>query len=639
MKTYSHRVNGTAVPIYFPETDRDLDRFWEFFEKPGIIALDTETTGLKVYSKGFACRLVQLGRAGEAWVLQADRFRAIIQGILKRPDKRWVAHNAPFDLLVLDRTGLAALEELGPRIYDTYILAHLCDPRTEHDGGAGLGLKPLSNIYVDSDAADTSKALYEVFRREYKATKSTGWALIDVDHPLYVTYAGLDVVYTSRLMTELSVLIRTNNMGELAKLEHRVQMITTSQQKRGLLVDVEYTENLMNELEEEANDYAMVASTYGVDNINSTKQVIAGLQEMGEDWATKTASGNPAVGKEVLLPMADLDLQWNRLGVREPNPLADAIIRSKRASKWGESYVRTFLDDRDEGDRVHPFIKSLAARTARMSISNPPLQQLPSSDWTIRRCIIADPGQIIVSSDYSAVEMRVLAALANVAGLKKLISEGADLHTATAILVYGQETWDAAAPKDKKRMRALMKVIGFGKVYGGGPTGLARQSGLPYADVKNAADGYDAAYPEINLYGRQLQRQAAYGGGAVVTPIGRRLPLDRERSYAATNYVVQSTARDVLAMALIRIEDAGLGEHVLLPVHDEIVAQFPIADAEEGAREIGRLMETTMKGVHLASEPEVYGMSWGNGYGCKPDNDGVCRESKTHPHRWGVAHA
>jgi len=615
MKTYSHRVNGTAVPIYYPESPDDLDGFHAFLERPGVIGLDTETTGLRIFSKGFLCRLVQFGRDNEAWVLDAAKFAGIIRYALARPDFKFVAHNAPFDLLVLDRTGLAELEDLGPRVFDTYILGHLCDPRTEHDGGAGLGLKPLSTVYVDNDAADTSKALYEVFRREYKANKSTGWALIDVDHPLYVTYAGLDVVYAARLLRELSILIRTNGLSDLAKLEHRVQLLTTAQQKRGLLVDVEYTEKLMDELETEARDYAALAATYGVDNINSTKQVIAGLEGMGEEWAAKTASGNPAVGKEVLLPMADLDAQWNRLEVRTPNPLADAIIRSKRASKWGESYVRTFLDDRDENDRIHPFIKSLAARTARMSISNPPLQQLPSSDWTIRRCIVADPGQLIVSADYSAVEMRVLAALANVAGLKRLIAEGADLHTATAILVYGEATWNAASAKEQKRMRSLMKIIGFGKVYGGGPTGLARQSGLPYADVKNAADGYDSAYPEINAYGRQLQRQAAYGGGAVYTPIGRRLPLDRDRAYAATNYVVQSTARDVLAEALIRIDDAGLSDHVLLPVHDELVCQFPAADAEEGIRQIGLLMETTINGVHIASEPEVYGPTWGHGYG------------------------
>ncbi|WP_394620981.1 DNA polymerase [Lentzea sp. JNUCC 0626] len=641
MKTFKYRVDREEVTIYFPETEDDLAGFRRFLNAaPRVIGLDTETTGLRIYSRGFRCRLVQFGDAREAWVLQADRFRAEIIRALARPELRFVAHNAPFDLLVLDRVGLASLEDLGPRVFDTYILAHLCDPRTDRDGGAGLKLKQLAAVYVDNDAADTQDGLNSIFLEMYRAWKKTvsrdeiqawqqthakkphtayGFTHIAIDHPLYVTYAGLDVVYTARLLAELGLLIKGAGLTKLAQFEHRVQLITTHQQRRGLLIDVEYTKTLAGRLEEEAETYRHVAKGYGVDNVNSTRQVIEALRGMGEVWSDKTDTGNPAVGKEVLLPMADLNKDWQRVGVRDPNPLADAIVRAKRAEKWKESYAVPFLTDRDENDRIHPSIKSLAARTARMSVSGPPLQQLPSGDWTIRRAVLADPGHLIVAADYSAVEMRVLAALADVREMKRLIAEGADLHTATAIMVYGQDVWDAATPKQRKRMRSLMKTVGFGKVYGGGATGLSKQSGLPYADVKNAVDRYDVVYPEIPAYGRLLQRQAAYKGGAVYTPVGRRLPLDRDRAYAATNYVVQSSARDVLAQALCRIDDAGMSHLVLLPVHDELVCQAPAGEAEEVIREIGRLMETTVRDVFIQSEPEVYGRSWGAGY-MSPDD-------------------
>lgn len=616
MKTFKHTVDGESIPIYYPEYSDDLDEFWVFMRKGSrILALDTETTGLRIFSAGFACRLVQIGDATEAWVLDADRWRDEIQRALADPGQRWVCHNAPFDLLVLDVTGLASLADLGPRVFDTFILSHLCDPRTEADGGAGLGLKALSTVYVDPTAADTSKDLYEVFHKEYKATKETGWALIDIDHPLYVTYAGLDVIYTSRLFRELTILIRREGMSDLAKFEHRVQLLTTAQQRRGLLVDVEYTRAQGVDLAAEAEHFAEVAARYGVANVNSTKQVTAALLGMGEVWDEVTRTGLPAVGKEVLLPMADLNPQWEALTVRTANPLADAVLRSKRAQKWGNTYVGAFLNDRDSDDRIHPFIRSLAARTARMSVANPPLQQLPSGDWTIRRCIIADRGQTIIAADYAAVEMRVLAALAGVSRMKTLIAEGADLHTETARLVYSAEEWDAADGPARKRMRGLMKTVGFGKVYGGGLKGLARQSGLSVDAVRPALEGYDRAYPEITRWGQSLQRSAASKGNAVYTPIGRRLPLDRERAYAATNYVVQSTARDVLAQALCRIDDAGMSEFVLLPVHDELVCQAPTADAADVVKEIGRLMETTINGVFIASDPQVYGPSWGHGYG------------------------
>jgi DNA polymerase-1 len=249
-----------------------------------------------------------------------------------------------------------------------------------------------------------------------------------------------------------------------------------------------------------------------------------------------------------------------------------------------------------------------------MSVSSPPLQQLPSSDFTIRRGIIADPGMVIIAADYAAVEMRVLAAMADVSRMKTLIAEGADLHTETARMVYG-DAFAAASPSEQKKMRTLMKTVGFGKVYGGGPTGLARQSGLPYTQVKSAVDGYDSVYPEIAAYGKRLQRAAEFGKWDVTTPIGRVLPVDRDRSYAVTNYAVQSTARDLLAKAILDIEDAGLGEYLLLPVHDELVCQAPAADAERIIGEISKIMESTFMGVAIASEASVYGSSWGHGYG------------------------
>lgn len=612
MRTYPFTVAGDRVEIHFVESVRDLPAFEEWLARNrGILGFDTETTGLHIYGALFRGRLAQFGTRTTAFVLPIESDPAIFAAaakVLRDPARTFVAHNAPFDLLVSDRIGLADLDDLGPRVFDTYILAHLCDPRTEADGGAGLGLKALSSVYVDSDAADTAKGLYEVFRKEYKATKSTGWALIDIDHPLYVTYAGLDVIYVSRLLEELGVLIKGNGLSRLAHWEHAVQMTLTRQQRRGLLVDTVYTPRLAAELAEEAARFRDVAKAYGVDNVNSVAQVREALLGMGETLTEQTATGNLAVGKGVLLPMADLDArEWDRLGVREPNPLADAVVRAKRASKWGETYVQAFMDLRDEHDRIHPFIKSLAARTARMSVSTPPLQQLPSSDYTIRRAIIADPGNVIIAADYKSMELRVLAALAGVTEMQRAIVDGRDLHDFTASLIYGE----GFTPNNRR----IAKGAGLGKVFGGGPTGLAKQLGVPYEQVKFATDRYDLVYPEVNAYSKALQRKAAYGKREVVTPFGRHLPLDRDRAYACVNYAVQSTARDLIAKALLDIEKAGLGDHVLLPVHDEIIAQAPKEDAEEVIREIGRLMESTFMGVRIESDPEVYGPSWGHGYG------------------------
>lgn len=613
MLVQTHTLAGAACQINVPETSADLAGFDAFLARGDkVLGLDTETTHLDIYAPSHACRLVQIGNRDEAWVLRPDRFAPAIREALAQP-RHFTAHNAPFDLLTLDRHGLAPLEDLGPRTFDTRVFAHLLDPRPEHEGGAGLALKPLSTLYVDPAAEDGSKALRDVFRREYKATLAEGWARIDVDHPVYTLYAGLDPILAVRLFDELGPMVKAAGLADLATFEHHLALILARMQRRGVLVDVDYTEGLISELHDEAAAQAARAATYGVANVNSTSQVAEALSAMGETLTERTPSGSPKVDKGVLLPLADLGMGWERIGAREPNPLADAVLRSKRAAKWSTAYGQAFLDLRDPADRLHPSLGALQARTARMSISRPPLQQLPSGDWQIRRALIADPGHLMLSADYDQIELRVLAGLADVKGMKRAIAEGSDLHDFTARLVYGEGF--------TKAHRKLMKGVGFGKVYGGGAATLARQTGAPLAQVKTAVAEYDSVYPEVKRYARRLQRSAQFGKREVVTPTGRHLPLDRDRLYSATNYMCQSTARDVLAQALVNLDAAGLGEHLLMPIHDEVLAQAPAEDAEDVARTLGEVMSTTLYGVPITAGGEVGGRSWGSAYGCPPERD------------------
>jgi DNA polymerase I len=608
VQSMTHMVGGQETRIYYPESRRDLSGFDAFLAQGDrVLCWDTETLGLDTftYPRGTGVRLCQFGNRTEAWVLRVDLFADVAARTLRQP-RIFTAHNAPFDLLNADRHLGVPIEELADRVLDTRILAHLIDPRQESEGGAGLSLKPLSKIYVDPDAEDTQDGLTKVFN-SLGFTKSTGWAGIPIDHPVYVRYAGLDVIYGRRLFDEMGPTVKDLGLRELSKFEHHLAALLAIMQRRGFLIDVPYTTGLVGDLLEESERYRAVAARYGVANVNSTAQVAAALEGMGETLRERTPSGAWKVDKEVLMPYADLGREWERLEAREPNPLADAILRAKRAAKWSSSYAQAFLDLRDSADRVHPSIGGLAARTARMSISRPPLQQLPSKEWKVRRCVIADPGMLIGGVDYQAVEMRVLAALADEETMKEAIASGVDLHGFTAERVFG--------PGFTKFERGIAKSVGFGKVYGGGAATIARQTGAPMDKVKEAISAYDATFPGIKRYGGRLQRRAEYGKKEVITPSGRHLPLDRDRLYAATNYVVQSTSRDILAQAIVDLHDAGLGEHLLLPVHDELIFQAPKADAEDVAREIARIMESDFYGVRIEADAETYGRSWGSGYG------------------------
>ncbi|MFI9123834.1 DNA polymerase [Streptomyces bikiniensis] len=612
MKHFPYAVAGDETVTYVPESAADLDLFRRWVERKArageTIGADTETTGLDIFSPTYRLRTVQLGDARDAWVLQVEgrpEMQEAARWALKSLP-RLVFHNAAFDLLVLDRHLNVPLATLGPKTTDSKILAHLYDPRPKHEGGYGLALKELCARDVDPSAPDTQGDLTAVFR-SIGETKATGWAKIDIHHPTYLQYAGLDVILVSRLLPVLEDRLRAAGIRKtLADFEHRVMLVCAAMERRGMLVDQPYVADLVGRLEEEATLHAAKASRYGVTSVNAPRQVADALVGMGETLTETTDSGALKVDKSILLDLADLDTQWQPRGTRTPNPLADAVLRSKRAGKWSTSYGIAMRDGLDDAGRIHPKINSLQARTARMSISGPPLQQLPSGDWTIRRALLPDPGHRIFSVDYSAVEMRVLAALADETVMKRAIAEGRDLHGFTAELIYG--------PNYTSFHRKLCKGVGFGKVYGGGALTLSRQTGAPLPDVKTAIGAYDRTYRGIKRYSAKLQREARADGYVVWTPVGRKLPLDRDRVYAATNYAVQSTARDVLCQALLDMDAKGLTDYLLLPIHDECLGTAPADIAEDVAREVGKTMAMTFMGVPLDTDPEVGGASWGSLY-------------------------
>lgn len=614
MITYRHGINGEPVNIFVPETDADLRAFMHWARTKPELAVDSETTGLDIYSATFRLRTVQFGTGHEAWVIhweRGGRFVEAAEYVLRRCPSMLI-HNAPYDALVFDAHTSLTLEELWPRITDTKIKATLVDPRQPQEGGIGTGLKPLSAFYVDPTAPDTQGDLTAVFR-SLGLTKKTGWAGIPLDHPTYNLYAGLDVILTFRLNPCLDAEHeRLEIRPALLQYEHEIAFMCAVMQRAGLVLDLEYVDTLRRMLREEEDRYLTVAARYGVESVNSGAQVADALCAMGELLTQRTDGGALKVDKAVLLPLADLDRDWQRIGAREPNPLADAVLRAKRAGKWVTAYADKFAENHDPLGRIHATINTLQARTGRMSISGDfAAQTLPSSDWMIRRAILGDkPDHIVGSVDFQAIEMRVLAALANVRRMKDgFVNGGADfdIHMYTAQLIKGEGA--------TKRDRKVFKGAGFGKVYGGGVTTIARQTGASEAEIARAVSEYDRVFPEIKRASSRWQREARATGLVTVSVTGRRLPLDRNRTYAVVNYQCQSAARDVLGQAMLNMREAGLLEYMKLPIHDEIVFSVPKSDAKDIAREFERCMTMDLFGVPVVAEAELGGRSWGSLYG------------------------
>lgn len=653
MRTLHHRLAGEPVYIHYYTGPEDDERFYEWLaQSRDVLGVDTETTGLDIYSRDFKARLVQIGDRTTSWVIPARFLEPIQHAIRTAP--LIAMHNAPHDLHTMDRHLGLSLEEVHPKVIDTMILAHINEPRGGEDGFPGHGLKAQSVAFVDHRADELQQKLKDTFKaRGWKI--DDGWTLIEEDDETYVKYSGLDPIETVRIFEYLWPRVRGNK--KLINFEHRLQRLLARMERKGLALDVGYSTKLQEELDAivTENDHQIVemfknlgvakltpraqrgcldaitialgghvfktlksgklthrhrqtdAKLYPQMSSGSNQVVVAALQAMGEKLTLVTDSGALSVEKDVLNELCDVNKDDERLELREPNPLARLVKDAKRAGKWRSSYVDSMLDNRCDLDRVHAKISSLGARTGRMSISRPPFQQLPSSGRMIRDCIIADPGHLLISADYDQVEMRLLAAMADEPQMKQAIAEGVDLHDMTATILFGT----GFTPKQRKSA----KNTGFGKVYGGGAKTLAKQTGISLGQAKDVIVAYDEAFPGVKEYGLMLQAAAMEDDLYVQTPItGRRLPLDPDRVYAVTNYMIQSTARDIFAQALLNLDKAGLGDYLLLPVHDEIIAQAPAHEAEEVAWAIGHTMTTTFNGVILSAKGEVIGTKWGEAY-------------------------
>lgn len=600
MDDWLHDTYGTGESeedVVLVRSDDDFSDFAEWLlERRRPLAYDIEATGLDTYSLEWEIKSIQWGDQSKAFVFIWGEpwFQKSIDIVMEKTDYRLLAHNATFDALGLDRHGHVDALEILDRTFDTRILAHLADPRSRAEGGVGHGLKNLAAFHVDKSAPDSDGALKDLFKRQ-KWSIQQGWKNIPADHPTLVHYAGVDVILTARLFPKLRKEIKRQTMDHLVKYEHDLLKLTASMERRGVLIDVDYSVSLAEEMTAYEADNIAVVKSFGVNNHNATRDVAQALQNLGVKLIETTASGQLKVDKTILSNIA------NDESLGDARKLAEAVTNAKNNAKWRDAYVIASLQSMDDKGRVHPKLNSLQARTGRMSISNPPLQQLPSGGDAIRRMFLAEEGCRMASIDFSGVELRVLAGLSQDKVMLDVFAQGGDLHQTTA--------------DNTGVSRKIAKTVNFGKVYGAGPKTLSRQSGISIEEAQNVCDLFDSTYQGVTRFSHQLAHPIKKGlRNYVITHTGRKLPVDSERPYAALNYCIQSTARDVLGRAMIKIHEAGLWDYAVLPIHDEILFSFPEENAKDLCKEAGATMEMILKDVHISTEPDLGGRSWGTLY-------------------------
>lgn len=602
MRTANYRVSGDNVKIHRIETEDDLPQFRDFVRKNlKVLACDSETTGLKIHSQGFRGRLVQFGTPYESYVMPVEHGGVFVDDTVKtlRGVDKLIFQNGMYDLQVFDKLWDVRLEELWPKVMDTKLYAMLIDPRAPEKGGVGTSLEDLSRYYVDAEVADVVKGSMSTLAKKYKTTKAKIWEKVDLDDPWYNLYAGMDTILAARLASKLPALV-PQSARPLISFEHQIAEICSYYERTGFLLDVDYSIELAERLRKTEDECNEIADSFGCENVGSTEQVAEVLLKLGVKLKERTPTGKLKVDKKVIEEV-------KKKGTEKQVEFITAVQDSKKARKWRTTWVEGFLDNMDSNGRCHASINTLQARTGRMSITGIPAQTLPSGDWIIRRCFISDPGQRMVSVDYQAQELRVLAALSGDETMIRAFEEDLDLHLLTA-----QAAWGPHITKDSKE-RKYAKVVNFGRVYGGGARTVSEQTGLSFPQAKRVVEAFDRRYPGVKQYSDYLAKVAGEMG-YIVTPSGRVLPVDRDRGYSALNYMVQSTSRDVTCRGIVKLHEAGFTPYMRLPIHDEVIASLPIAHAFKGAERIAELMAESIGDVFIGTDAEVGNRSWGSFY-------------------------
>jgi DNA polymerase I len=572
------------------------------------IALDTETGELPGGRKDGALspwhgdlRLIQIGDGMTGWAIPWLEWKGVFYEAMSKFDGPIVCHNVAFEakFFAIRSTWQMPWHQM----HDTMIMAHVIDPL-----GSGA-LKTLAAKFVDSKAAYLQGTLDQEF-----ATNGWTWGTVPTDFEPYWAYGAMDPIITMRLFEQFYPLCGPEGRyHEAYELEMATRKIVTRMEINGARVDLDYCKAKHDELiayTEQVKDWAN--TRYPGVSITSNAQLSRLFESLGATITERTPSGQKSMNKDQLKKLVIY-------GTPEVKELAQSILNQRKADKLATTYFENFSVMAIDGI-LHPSVKTLGARTSRMSITDPALQTLPSGDSTVRHAFIPrNPDNVIIASDLDQVEFRLVAAMSGDDQLISLFHEmdatGGDAFTGIMREVYQ----DPTLPKSDPR-RKLIKGMIYGRLYGAGIAKQALTAGVPEEQMRAVSDAFDRNYPGVKQFQRQIEdvgmrRLRAEGQGYVLTKTGRRMPCDDDKVYTLVNYLIQSSAAEVFKANLVKLDQQDLTEYLIVPVHDEIVLEAPRGEVEEIKRIVQECM-TTREGWAIPLTAGVDGPfeNWGEKY-------------------------
>jgi len=598
----------------------ELERFLDAARERGVLAVDTETDSLNCMRARLVgvclatapgrAAYVPLGHGGGGLDLEDASVRKqmktaeairILKPVLEDPSILKVLQNAKYDLLLLARNGI----DVSP-VDDTMLIAYALDA-----GIAGVGMDELSERHLGHKPIAFS---------EVAGTGRKKKTFDQVPIAEATKYAAEDADVTLRLHALLKPRLASEHKSTVYEtLERPLVPVIVAMEREGVKVDRNVLSRLSGEFAQRMAMYEAEAHEHAGEafNIGSSKQISELLfGKLGLPGGKKTAKGAWSTDASVLEGLANAG-----------HDLPRAILDWRGVSKLKSTYTDALQEAiHPETGRVHTSYSLAATTTGRLSSNDPNLQNIPirtEDGRKIRTAFIAEEGNVILSADYSQIELRLLAHIAGIESMKSAFAAGMDIHAMTASEMFGTPV-EGMDPMVRRRAKA----INFGIIYGISAFGLANQLGIERGEAKAYIDAYFERFPGIREYMDKTVKSAK-ASGYVSTVFGRcchtpniAAKNQAMRGYAerqAINAPIQGSAADVIRRAMIRIPpalaEAKLKAKMLLQVHDELVFECPADEAEETAALVKSVMEKAHRPAVEIDVPLVVDAGWGADWG------------------------
>ena len=578
-----------------------------FTDKNNPVAWDTETTALEPRD----AKLVGIGccwgskKTDIAYIplehitgnqLKKEIVLEALRPILESDNYPKALQNAKFDRLIFKVQGI----NLAGVVFDTMLASYVLNPDESHN------LTELSRKYLDSG----------ILAKSYKQLSlSKKQTIADLDIPTVAEYCGLDVFATYLLVPKLRE--KLEQVPELHKLllevEQPLEPVLAEMEYQGIRIDVDYLKQLSEQLDKQLEEiekraYEEAGEEFNLGSPKQLSQLLFETLELSKKKSRKTKTGYSTDAKVLEKLKGD-------------HPIIDTILEHRTLAKLKSTYVDALPElVNPQTQRIHTDFNQAITATGRLSSSNPNLQNIPirtEFSRQIRRAFVPEPAWLLVSADYSQIELRILAHLSDEPILVEAYQNNRDIHTVTAQFLFEKDSPTDVTPEERR----FGKTINFGVIYGMGALRFSREMKVNTNKAKEFIERFNQQYEKLFEYLEQ-QKKRAISQGYVTTLLGRRryfhfespslkelkgspikdIDLDELKKIgqndaqflrAAANAPIQGSSADIIKIAMVKLRDVlqNYRAKLLLQVHDELVFEVPPEEWEELQPQIKQTME------------------------------------------------